>query len=63
MRLRYYADADVREWHEQTLRLLRKLQDDHSILGEIDRIDELHGPITDFPGEVRSSTPLAECRR
>ncbi|WP_458191170.1 zinc ribbon domain-containing protein [Haladaptatus sp. NG-WS-4] len=57
MRLRYYADADVREWHEHTLRLLRKLHDDHDILVEIDRIDEQHGPINDFPGEVRSSTP------
>lgn len=57
MRVRYYADADVREWHEHTLRLLRKLRDDHGILVEIDRIDAQHGPITEFPGEVRSSTP------
>lgn len=57
MNVRYYADADVREWHEHTLRLLRTLHDDHGITVEIDRIDERHGSITDFPGEVRSSTP------
>lgn len=57
MRVRYYADADVREWHEHTLRLLRTLHDDHGILVEINRIDEQHGPITDFPGAVRAATP------
>ena len=57
MRVRYYADTDVREWHEHTLQLLRKLTDDHDILIEIDRINEQHGPLTQFPGEVRSSTP------
>ena len=63
MRVRYYADADVREWHEHILRLLGKLHDDHSIIVEIDRIDEQHGPITDFPGEVLSSTPMAVYER
>jgi len=57
MRVRYYADADHRGWHDHTLRLLRELYDDHGITVEIDRIDEQHGPITDFPGEVRASTP------
>jgi hypothetical protein len=57
MRLRYYADADIREWHEHVLRLLRTLHDDHGIVVEIDRIDDQHGPITEFPGEVRSATP------
>jgi hypothetical protein len=57
MNLRYYADADIREWHEQILRLLRALHDDHGLVMEIDRIDEQHGPIIEFPGEVRSSTP------
>lgn len=57
MRVRYYGDADIREWHEHVLRLLRTLHDDHGIVVEIDRIDEQHGPITDFPGEVRASTP------
>jgi len=57
MKLRYYADADIREWHDHMLRLLKTLHDDHSIPVEIDRIDEQHGPITGFPGDVRSSTP------
>lgn len=57
MILRYYADADNREWHDHALRLLRRLHDEHDIVVEIDRIDEQHGPITDFPGEVRSLTP------
>jgi hypothetical protein len=57
MILRYYADADIREWHDHTLRLLRTLHDKQGIAVEIDRIDERHGPITDFPGEVRSLTP------
>ena len=57
MRLRYYADSDIREHHEHVLRLLRTLHDNHGIVGEIDRIDEQHGPITEFPGEVRTSTP------
>ena len=57
MRLRYYADADIGEHHEHVLRLLRRLHDDHGIDVEIDRIDEQHGQITEFPGEVRSATP------
>lgn len=56
MRLRYYADADIPEWHDHTLLLLEKLYDDHGISVEINRIDEQHGPITDFPGEVWAST-------
>jgi hypothetical protein len=63
MKLRYYADADIREWHEQILRLLRTLHDDHGLVVEINRIDEQHGPITEFPGEVRSSTPEAVYKR
>jgi hypothetical protein len=57
MKTRYYADADGREWHEHTLRLLRTLHDEHDITVEIDRIDEHHGPITDFPGDVRYPSP------
>lgn len=57
MRLRYYADADHRGWHDHTLQLLRELHDEHNISIEIDRIDEQHGSITDFPGEIRVSTP------
>jgi hypothetical protein len=36
---------------------LGTLHDEHGIAVEIDRIDEQHGPITDFPGEVRTPTP------
>ena len=57
MKTRYYADADVREWHDHTLGLLRTLHDEHGIAAEIDRIDQQHGPITDFPGEVRYPSP------
>lgn len=57
MKVRYYADADIREWHEHAIRLLRQLHDEHRIAVEIDRIDEQHGPITDFPGEIRYPTP------
>ncbi|SFL46618.1 hypothetical protein SAMN04487950_3896 [Halogranum rubrum] len=57
MILRYYADAEIPEWHDRTLRLLRTLHDEHGITVEIDRVDEQHGPITDFPGEVRYPTP------
>lgn len=57
MILRYYADADVRKWHEHALGLLRTIHDEYGLPVEIDRIDEQYGPITDFPGEVRSSTP------
>lgn len=63
MKLRYYADADIREWHDHTLRLLGTLHDDHGITIEINRIDEQHGPITGFPGEVRYSTPEAVYER
>ena len=57
MRLRYYADSDIREHHKHVLRLLWTLHDDHDIVVEIDRIDDQHGSITEFPGEVRASTP------
>lgn len=63
MRVRYYADADVREWHDHTLHLLKTLYDEHDLVVAIDRIDDQHGPITDFPGEVRSSTPEAVYER
>lgn len=59
MILLYYADAAVREWHDHALGLLRTLHDEHGIVVEIDRIDEQHGRITDFPGEIRESTPDA----
>jgi hypothetical protein len=57
MKVRYYADTDRRELHDYMLRLLGTLHDDHGITVEVDRINEHHGPITDFPGDVRSFTP------
>ena len=56
MVLRDYANTEVRAWHDYTLRLLGTLHDEYGIAVEIDRIDEQHGAITDFPGEVRSLT-------
>lgn len=56
MKLRYYADSDIRELHNHVLRLLEKVHDNHDIPVETDRINEQHGPITDFPGEVQAST-------
>lgn len=63
MKVRYYADADVREWHQHIIESLRTLHNDHGIAVEINRIDERHGSITDFPGEVRTSTPEAVYER
>lgn len=57
MNLRYYADADIQELHDHTLRLLRTLHDDHGITVEIDRIDQQHEPITNFPGEIQHPSP------
>lgn len=56
MKVRYYADAEVREWHKHAVRYLTTLQGEHNIALEIDRIDEQHGQLPEFPGEVRSST-------
>lgn len=56
MRVRYYADAEVASWHEHMLQLLRTVHDEHGISIEIDRVEKRHGPITDFPGNVRQST-------
>jgi hypothetical protein len=63
MKLRNYADADIREWHKHAVRVLRRIHDEHSIAVEIDRINEQHGPIPDFPGEVRYPTPEAVYER
>jgi len=57
MKVRYYADAEIQEMHNHAIRLLADLYDEHGIAVEIDRIDEQHDPITDFPGKVRRLTP------
>lgn len=57
MKVRYYADAESRSWHEQTIRLLRTIHDKHGLPVEIDRIDERHTSITGFPGNIKYPTP------
>jgi hypothetical protein len=57
MKLRYYADAEVENWHSHMVRLLRTVHDEHGIPVEIDRTNERFGPITDFPGDIRHPTP------
>lgn len=58
MKVRYYADAEIRNWHEHAVRCLTTLHDEHAIAVEIDRIDEQHGSLPDFPGEVRHAEPV-----
>ena len=57
MRVRYYADAEVQNWHEQALRCLATVHEEYDVTVEIERIDEQHGQLPEFPGEVRSGTP------
>lgn len=56
MIVRYYADAERRDWHEYIVSLLERIHDDHGIPVEIDRIDARHGPIVDFPGAINHPT-------
>lgn len=56
MKIRYYADAAVMNWHDHMVRLLRTIHDKHGISVEIDRITEQYGSITDFPGDIRYPT-------
>lgn len=55
MKVRYYADAEVASWHEHMLRLLGTVHDEHGIPVEINRVEERHGSITEFPGDIRHS--------
>lgn len=56
MKLRYYADAEVRSWHEHTLRLLDEIHDQHDVMVEVDRIESRHGSLPDFPDSIRQTT-------
>lgn len=56
MIVRYYADAELGEWHEYMVSLLERIHDDHGITVEIDRIEPRHGPIDDFPGPINNPT-------
>jgi hypothetical protein len=52
MKMRYYADAQIQEFHDRILELLVKLQNTHDIPVEVERVEERFGPISDFPGNV-----------
>lgn len=56
MEIRYYADAELEEWHEHILRLLEEIHNEHDIPVAIDRVEARFGQITDFPGIVRDVT-------
>lgn len=53
MKIRYYADAEMSDWHDQILGLLETIRERHGIPVEIDRVEQRFGPITDFPGDIR----------
>lgn len=57
MKLRYYADAEMKHWHNEILRLLKTIYHEHGITVEIDRVEERFGQISDFPGEISRSSP------
>lgn len=54
--VRYYADAEARDWHEYMVTLLERIHDDHGLTVEIDRIEARHGPIHEFPGVINYPT-------
>lgn len=56
MKLRYYGDAEMEEWHDRMIQLLETIHSEHGISVEIIRIDVRFDPITEFPGEVRHET-------
>lgn len=56
MKIRYYGDSDIENWHTHTLRLLRTVHEEHDIAVEIERVEAQYGPITEFPGDVRQTT-------
>lgn len=56
MKLRYYGDAEMEEWHDRMIQLLETIHSEHGLSVEIIRIDVRFDPITEFPGEVRHET-------
>lgn len=56
MRVRYYADAEVWNWHDHMLQLLETIHTEHGIAVEIHRVVDRFGPLTEFPGDVRETT-------
>lgn len=57
MKVRCYADEEITEMDEYSVRLLGQIHDNHGISVEIDRIDSHHGAITDSHREAHHSTP------
>lgn len=55
MKIRYYADAELPEWHDRMVGLLRTIHEEHGIEVEIERVEERFGPVPDFPGTVREA--------
>ncbi|MFC4989365.1 zinc ribbon domain-containing protein [Saliphagus infecundisoli] len=57
MKLRYYADAQLQEFHDRILDLLEKIYEMHGIPVEVERVEERFGPLSNFPGRV-TATPV-----
>jgi len=57
MKLRYYGDAELREWNDRAIQLLKQIQVDHGVPVEIARVNNQYELDDDFPGEVRSHDP------
>jgi hypothetical protein len=56
MKVRYYADPEIREWRDRAIELLETVSVEHDISIEIDRVAERYGSITDFSGNVRQES-------
>ncbi|MDZ7700588.1 MAG: zinc ribbon domain-containing protein [Halobacteriales archaeon] len=63
MIVRYYGDAERRDWHGHMVSLLERIHDDHGIPVEIDRVEARHGTIDDFPGAINHPTAEAVYER
>jgi hypothetical protein len=57
MKVRYYADPEIREWRDRAVELLETVHVEYDISIEIDHVAERYGSITDFPGNVRQEAP------
>jgi len=55
MMLRYYSDSYNEEDHEAVLNNLKQINDKFDIEVEVERINERHGQIQGFPGDIRKS--------
>lgn len=57
MKVRYYADAQLQEFHDRILDLLATVHETHGVPVEVERVEERFGPIADFPGRI-TTTPV-----